>query len=232
MRRVLKCGPVVLVCLVISQPAAAQRPGHLGKPPPPKVRLQQQRARTVPKWPRRADPKPLKTIDYLDLRLSLAKGRVTVDKLTKGRFAKPTRLRRFRGRFEIHLFTAGLLRDVVRFNFPLTAAVGEPPVPSSNRLGLGLGLSKGVNRARTKVRIPFDARINRLVIVDTLNKKKFKVDLSPVLPKPLKHSPRGGLRTGAFGLAPSTNQPAPKEKKKKATKGKGLKDAKILQRAK
>jgi hypothetical protein len=228
MTRALSVSLITLAGMLISQPVSAQRPGHLGKPSPPKVRVQQQRARSVPRWPRRADPPPLKTRDYLDLKLSLAQGHLKVDKLIKGRLPKPALLKRFRGRFEVRLFTAGLLRDVVRFDFPLTAAVGEQPVPASGRLGLGL--SKGVRRARTKVRIPFDSRINRVVIVDTLKKKRFKVDLSPVLAKPLKHSPRGDLRTRAFGLRPSSGQPVKKTKKTK--KSKGLKDAKILQRAK
>jgi len=205
----------------------------------------------LPTWPRRADPKPLETRHYLDLAVSLEGGAVKVDRLTKGTFPKGARtLPRFRGRFEVRLYSHGLLRDVVRFNFPLTSASGDHPSPLTDKLSIGL--SEGVTRAKTTVRIPFDERINRVLVVDTQapapsSKKQGKgarkpversveVDLAPIRPRPLGQTPRDDLRTSSFGLGASSTKAKAKPDARTTSRDKGqgkdLESAKVLEAAK
>jgi hypothetical protein len=224
----------IAVSIVVAFPShvEGQHPGYLGK----RVAPARVRAKPVPTWPRKVDPEPLRTSQYLDLHLALIKNRVKVIKLAKGTFASgPKVLKRFRGRFEARLFTAGLLIDTVRFDFPLT---GGASTRSGRGDGLGVALSKGVS-AKTRVRVPFDGRITRVMIVDTRTKKKVPVDLSPVGVRPkVKPKVRSDLRTNVFrfGLTPAKatakktdkGKGKGKGKGKAKGKGKGLGNAKIF----
>jgi hypothetical protein len=210
-------GWIVVAMVGLPSAALGQHPGYLGRQAaPPRVR-----AKPLPRWPRKVDPEPLSTKHYLDLHLELVKNKVKVIKVVKGTFASgPRVLPRFRGRFEAQLFSAGLMIDVVRFDFPLTGSGAARP----GRGGLDSALSKGV-AARTRVRVPFDERITRATIVDTQSKQKVPVDLSPVGVRPkVKPKLPSDLRTSVFrfGLAPSkpTTRPKPKNTKTKKAKSK------------
>jgi hypothetical protein len=151
----------------------------------------------LPRWPRRADPAPMVTRGYLDLGVVLEDGKVKVRSVSKGQLREAKALLpRFAGRFEVKLYVHSLLRDVVRFNFPLTGGMGERP---STQDPLGRGLSLGVT-ARTTVRIPFDDSITAVVIDDTATKKRSSVDLSRVRPPPRPPALPlpGPTRTGTF----------------------------------
>lgn len=196
--------------------AEAQHPGHLGKPPPTRIRPQRQ---VVPKWPRKPDPQPLTTTEYLDVDVKLKDARLTVLSVKKGRFPIARQIKRFRGRFEARLYAAGLLLDVVRFDMPLTAAAESQDQPGGTSLGdrLGMGLAKGVS-ARITVRVPFSERVSRVVIHDTLTRKQTPVSLDAVRPPPPRPALPGDLRTSAFKPKPA--KPASR-----------LEDAKILKTA-
>jgi len=208
----------VLLMVLGSSTALAQHPGHLGKPPPTRVRVERH---VVPKWPRKADPQPLTTSEYLDVSVELHDGKLTVASVKKGRFPVARQIKRFRGRFEARLYAAGLLLDVVRFDLPLTAAAESQDRPGSTSLGdrLGMGLAKGVS-ARTTVRIPFSERVSRVVIHDTLTRKQTPVSLDKVRPPAPKPALPGDLRTRSFGPKPPAAKPAGR-----------LEDAKVLKTA-
>ena len=213
---------VYSVCwvLIAGGSALAQPPGPLGKPPPTRVRPQRH---VVPKWPRKPDPQPLTTTEYLDVTVKLHDGKLSVAAVKKGRFPVARQIKRFRGRFEARLYAAGLLLDVVRFDLPLTAAAESQDRPAGTSLGdrLGMGLAKGVS-ARTTVRIPFSERVGRVVIHDTLTRKQTPVSLDTVRPPPPKPALPGDLRTRSFGP-----KPPPKASKRE----KRLEDTSVLKTA-
>jgi len=118
----------------------------------------------VPTWPRKKDPKPLTTKQYLDIRLAYHRGKVKVVRVHKANFSKgPTRLVRYAGRFELSLLSHGALLDIVRFSFPLTAGAGER-TPAQEKLGTDL--AKGAS-AKITVRVPWDDRVSHIVLTDT-----------------------------------------------------------------
>lgn len=142
----------------------------------------------------RGAPRPMVTRGYLDLSVELKRGKLTVLKVTRGVFPRSRLIPRFSGRYRVLLYSHGLLRDRVSFNFPLTAGAGDPS-PLNTRLDRSL--ARGVS-ARTSIRVPFDARINRILIKQRKSKTAVKVDLKKLLPPPLPLKTRN-LRTVTFG---------------------------------
>ncbi len=187
----------------------ARQPGHTpatdGKKP---VRPSGKVVNLDPKAPR-----PMVTRGYLDLRLQLKRGTLSVLKVTRGVLARARPLPRFAGRYQVSLYAYGKLRDRLQFNFPLTAGAGEPG-PRNARLDRGLAL--GVT-ARTTVRVPFDARINRVLIGKRRSKKKpLEVDLKKLLPPPLPLKTKN-MRTVTFGR-PGDDKKAAKKRVKPTRK--------------
>ncbi len=137
---------------------------------------------TVPRWQSRSDPEPLLTAEYLEITLEHRQGAMKVLAVEKKSFARPqVLLPRFRGRFEVRLLSpSGQLRDVVRFDLPLTGGAGPPRSPDQDDV-LGRKLSLGVS-AKTRVRVPFDAGIASAELYDSLNKRSLAVDLSRFQP--------------------------------------------------
>jgi hypothetical protein len=181
--------------LVVGLTALSVAPAA-AKPPPPRPPM----PKVVQRWRRPPDPRPLVTAEYLELALARSqRGELKLLKLARGAFAKPQAiLPRFRGRFEAKLYGAGgSLLDVVRFNFPLTAA-SDGEHPQIDPLGVGLG--RGAS-ARTRVRVPFDATVSALVIRDSVGGGLTKIDLSPVVRRAPPARPPAldeKLRTGTF----------------------------------
>lgn len=125
---------------------------------------------------RRKAPPALITAQYLDVSVELNRSKLSVKQVLKKTFAKGrTAIPRFTGRYQVRVFSRGLLLDVVRFNFPLTGAAGDP---SPLNRSLGRGLARGV-KARSVVRVPYDGRITRLVVKDGRSGKGVIVELSP-----------------------------------------------------
>ena len=125
------------------------------------------------------------------------KGTLKVLSVQKKSFSKPqVLLPRFRGRFEIRLLSAGgLLRDVIRFDLPLTGASTPAGSPDQDDV-LGRKLSLGVSSARVRVRAPFDASIASAALVDSLTRAAVRVDIARFRPRavmpplpPLKKAP-------------------------------------------
>jgi hypothetical protein len=193
------------------------------------------------------------TAHYLDIKVQLRSGKLHVLGVRKGKFsAGPTSIPRFRGRFAVKLYTHGLLRDVVRFDMPLTGAAENKDVPGKGTaLGdrLGLGLAKGV-AAKISVRVPFDDRITGAVVFDSVSKKTKKVNLSSVVSPQPKPKVPANLRTRSIGKAspktlddclvlfkgkPKRRKDCEKKvrrkrarEKRKRAKAKRLEDAKVL----
>ena len=118
----------------------------------------------VPTWPRKKEPKPLTTSQYLDIRLAYHRGKVKVLRVHRASFSKgPRRLPRYAGRHELSLLSHGVLLDLVRFSFPLTAGSGEQ-TPAQEKLGNDL--AKGAS-AKITVRVPWDDRVTDIVLTDT-----------------------------------------------------------------
>lgn len=118
----------------------------------------------VPTWPRKKDPRPLTTASYLDIRLAYHRGKVKVAGVHRAAFAKgPKQLIRYAGRFELSLLSHGVLLDIIRFNFPLTAGAGER-TPAQEKLGTEL--AKGAS-AKLTVRVPWDDRVTDIVLTDS-----------------------------------------------------------------
>lgn len=182
-------GAALCVVALVPQASVGRPPGKATPAPAGE--------RTVPTWPLTADPRPLVTPHYVELFLTLDKAQVRVLKTVKHTFAKPQAiLPRYRGRFEVKIYSAtGLLRDVVRFDFPLTAAQEDRRDPLGVRLGQGVS-------ARTSVRIPFDDGVASAVIHDRLGHGTVRVDLSRLAPRRPVPRPRESFRTRSLGTRP------------------------------
>jgi hypothetical protein len=169
---------ILLLLTLVPCEAQSRAPRPTRDDPPEK--------RTLPTWPLRGDPKPLVTANFLDLNVALDKGRIKLLQLTKGAFPKPKAISpRFRGRFEVQLFAASLLRDVIRFNFPLTSSSGDK---GKNLDHLDRNINKGVS-AKTLVKIPYDESITRIVIYDMVGGEKLAIPLSSIPHLPTNRSP-------------------------------------------
>lgn len=135
-------------------------------------------SRPLPYWRQAADPEPLRTAEYLEFLVAREKGALKVVAVERHAFSKPqVLLPRFRGRLEVRLLApAGQLRDVVRFDFPLTGGAAPANSPDHDDV-LGRQLAMGVS-ARVRVRAPFDAGVASAVLFDSLSKVEVHVDLS------------------------------------------------------
>ena len=177
----------------------APRPKRPGAPTP------------VPTWPNRPDPPPLTTVEYIDLRLRLANGRLAVQQVRKGAFHrfKATTLPRFGGKFAVNLYRGKRLLDLVRFNFPLTGGLTHAPLGMRGGMGtrFDVRLARGVS-ATVTVRVPWDRRIDRVTVsghgVTTVD-----IDLSTVLPVGPPEPPKIRLNAAPKKLpARRTTRPA------------------------
>ena len=156
----------------------------------------------------------MRTSQYIDIVVQVDRGTLRVVAVRKGRFsAGPTVIPRFRGRYELKIYAHGLMRDVVRFNMPLsdTAGTAATAGAAARRSGqgaslasrMGLGLERGV-KARLTVRAPFDRSVTRAEIFDSKSGTTTKVDLSGVvLARPGIKAPTN-LRTRSIRKAAPT----------------------------
>ena len=184
----------VLVLLSAPASAAGERcPGPRGTDGAPDAAAPQ----ILPAWPRRPDPKPLVTAEYLRISIEARRGGLRIAGVVRERFAGgPRPIARFRGRYAVELYTHALLRDVVRFDLPL-AGLSLSPAPHDTP---SPPAARAVS-ARLAVTVPFDSRITGVRIVDTATGKKVSVPLSklrrgrPQLSPPVPND----LRTRSFG---------------------------------
>ncbi|MCC6746521.1 MAG: hypothetical protein IT371_02620 [Deltaproteobacteria bacterium] len=168
--------------------------------PPPRTGRALPSARPLPAQP--GDPAPLVSEEYADAVVALAKGKLRVVRLRKGRLAKPEHLPRFVGRYQVRLYAEKTLRDLVRFNFPLTAPAGEPTLPN---LDLNRSMARGVN-AEATVRIPIVPGLTHLEILDSRTAARVSFSLKGIAPALPPLAP--AVRKGAFGLEPTAPTPS------------------------
>jgi hypothetical protein len=114
-------------------------------------------------------------VGYADVDLKWEKGAVSVQKIKPGRFAKPTALRRYRGRF-----TAIVARDKtalveLQFDFPLVAQAESDDVSTEARK-VAERLRDGVT-STTTVRVPLPDGADTIFIYDGLTMSEVKAPL-------------------------------------------------------
>lgn len=182
--------------------------------------------------PRRYREPRLHTREYLDVTVAKTSKGLKVASVKRGKLKPKEKIRRYHGRFEIRLYTHGLLRDRLHFSFPLTLARQTAPA------GLGRALEVGVVKARTQVRVPYAPNLTHLVVVDSRSGDKARHVLAK--PKKLDSELRlpGPTRTSSFGIpsaAPGPNKgqaAAKKPRAKRSTENKRAKRSKSTRKKK
>jgi hypothetical protein len=114
-------------------------------------------------------------LGYADVDLKWEKGAVTVQKIRPGRFAKPTTLRRYRGRFTAMVARGKTPLVELQFDFPLLApAESDDAGPEERKIAQRMrdGLT-----TTTTVRVPLPDTADTLIIYDGVTMKETKVPL-------------------------------------------------------
>jgi hypothetical protein len=104
---------------------------------------------------------PRAVSDYADLTLRWERGKLTVEKVEAGRFARPTVMKRYTGRFEARATRGGKTLDAVRFDFPL---LGD--ADSGERKDLDDQLKAHLSTV-ARVRLPLPDGADGIAIADT-----------------------------------------------------------------
>jgi hypothetical protein len=115
----------------------------------------------------------LKTVTvtaYADVQLRYQLGRVVMDHLTLGRFARPTALNRFRGRFRARSLKGGQILETVQFDFPLVAEAEAPDDTTEEAKAVANRLRAGVTSSTT-VRVPLPEGTDAVAIEDRDGKR-------------------------------------------------------------
>jgi hypothetical protein len=112
---------------------------------------------------------------YADVELRFADGEVSVGKITPGKFAKPTALPRYRGRFTAIVAQGKKNLVELDFDFPLLAV--EAPDATDDARKLGQQIRKGVTSS-TSVRVPLPEGADSLAIYDSVTHKTVKATLA------------------------------------------------------
>jgi hypothetical protein len=111
-----------------------------------------------------------KTIAYADLELRFSNGVVSLVAVKKGRFAEPTALPLWRGRFIATVLKGKSALVELPFDFPLLADAESPADTTDEAHALSLKLKKGVT-ATTSVRVPLDPGADQVSIWDSASRK-------------------------------------------------------------
>ena len=126
-------------------------------------------APSEPPRPRAKRDEPIRTGEYVDLLLRHEAGRVDVLSATRGRYAGPTTVRRYAGRFEVWQCAGATPREPFAFDFPLTAPAEVDEVSEKDR-AFARALATNV-RAEITVRVPLVSGADGLAIIDTAPRK-------------------------------------------------------------
>src|SRR5689334_6811761 len=103
-------------------------------------------------------------LGYADVDLKWEKGAVTVLKIKPGRFARPTTLRRYRGRFTAMVARGKTALVELQFDFPLLAqAESDDASPESRKIAERM--REGLTTTTT-VRVPLPDGADTLIIYD------------------------------------------------------------------
>lgn len=117
---------------------------------------------------------------YLDVDLRFEADQVTVVKIKKGRFGRPTALPRFRGRFTLIVAKAKRNLAEVDFDFPGLAA-GESQDATEESRTLAKKLRKGITTTTT-VRVPLPDGADSLSVYDAVTRKVITAEVSSAAP--------------------------------------------------
>ncbi len=98
---------------------------------------------------------------WADLAVRWTRGKLTVEKVERGTFERPTVMKRFVGRFEARVVRAGHTVDSVRFDFPLLA-----DADAGNQEDIARRMQANVATS-TRVRVPLPDGADAIVLVDT-----------------------------------------------------------------
>ena len=123
---------------------------------------------------------PTMVTSYADVDLRYAGGDISVQQVRPGHYAKPTALRRFRGRFTAIVAKGKASLAEVTFDFPLVAQAESDDATDESRQ-LGEKLRKGVT-STTTVRVPLPPDADTLLIYDALTQKTVKASLTSPAP--------------------------------------------------
>jgi hypothetical protein len=104
------------------------------------------------------------------LTLKYEHGAVAILRVDRETLAKPTRLQRWRGRYEARAGDGKQALELVRFDFPLMAAAEAPDDSTLEAQELGRKLRENVS-ATTVVRLPLPAGATTVTVYDTTTKK-------------------------------------------------------------
>ncbi|MCK5798370.1 MAG: hypothetical protein KAI47_14360 [Deltaproteobacteria bacterium] len=217
---------IVLMALLFATPSAA-RPY---RPRPPRASPHQLARPLHP--PRVA---PLITRRILILTLSRTSKGLRVVTVQHARLKKKRPLRRFRGPFEVRLYTGALLRDTVTFNFPLTLRAGE-----RNRANTRLdgALLAGVVEARATVRIPWEPTLTHLILIDHPRHTRTRYPLKKPQDNRRRSNrivpshPKDTLRTGPLFAAPKKLKGSPSAPKTTKRQGRAKRQGKAKTKTK
>ena len=157
----------------------------------------------------------LVTQEYLEIDVVLSNGKLSVGGIVKRAFKKAQLVKRpLKARFEVRLYTTGIVRDIVPFEIQLSNAAVSPP-------GSGLERQLGhkpaqKERGSTTIRVPFAGYLTHAVIVDSKTGQRIRIDLRLFSGRPVGKRVRP--QTLKFGL----DQRNPRRGKSATAQGYGL----------
>lgn len=128
---------------------------------------------------------------YADVEVCFSGGDVKVQRVKAGRFAKPTEIKRFRGRFTAIVAKDKKALAEIDFDFPLLSADPEEATDEAKRLGETV--RRGLTSC-TVVRVPWPEGADTLVIYDNATRKEVKGPLKETSAAPPAASPSGAPR--------------------------------------
>lgn len=114
---------------------------------------------------------------YADVELKYVRGEVIIQKIKPGRFAKPTALPRYRGRFTAIIAKGKQNLVELEFDFPLVARAESEDMSEEARQ-LGKKLRDGVT-SQTTVRVPWPDGAERLIVYDAVTGARVTAPLAP-----------------------------------------------------
>src|SRR5262249_29190514 len=114
---------------------------------------------------------------YADVEMRYSAGSLSVVRITRGSFGRPTSLRRYRGRFEAQARKGDKLLETARFDFPLLADAETEDVAPDARAAAAKIRSRA--EVTTTVRVPLPEGCDQIVVVDTKTHAQVRVELRP-----------------------------------------------------
>jgi hypothetical protein len=128
--------------------------------------------------PAKALPSPLDdVVSYADVDVTYQRGEVSINVIRKGRFTKPTRIPRWRGRFVAIVNAKKKSLAQVEFDFPLVAPAESPNDVSPENQKVADKLRSGITSSTT-VRVPLPDGADAVSIWDSVTKKTVTAPLT------------------------------------------------------